>query len=391
MTVSTSSVVHERPLRCISFISFHSFSRQRATELWLNQERNSQSSMFLLSRRHLRWLSILFILIFSIRLLSKSFQEQGNHDGNLKFEQLQDQSPGVGVARDYNDDSQASNGQPTRKDSLTNTIDFKPSRHFHQHQHHRHHKRTVTAQVWNEYVCKGEKLLALMAMSVEDATKDLSFPSESTFTSYDDLDGNGWSLYDRSKNFNFAHLNVEKVFDDLGFDGTSGGPLDLGVKNRIASWSQDEKYVVDGKEHNVSLSYPSTTHVYIKSSKRTQPQLTTYKPSNAQYINTFNPTQGLIGAWSNYGPAYHLRNEANAVLPNLRQWSDVAFLEWKNQLVLSGLARWGDVEIRAPRMVLRINMMNGVTLDVWFSPSLPSFFPLFLFIPSPPPLSRLAI
>lgn len=90
--------------------------------------------------------------------------------------------------------------------------------------------------------------------------------------------------------------------------------------------------------------------------------LTTFEPSDAQYINTFNPTQGLIGAWSNYGPAYQLKDEPNAIQPNLRQWSDVAFLEWKHQVEKSGGSKNG--KLPAPKMILRINMMNAETLNV---------------------------
>ncbi|KAE9992668.1 hypothetical protein EG327_008269 [Venturia inaequalis] len=290
--------------------------------------------MLLLSYRIIRWLFMLLVLvlILSISFVSRSRQEHGDNAHYLNIKNSQVQRPDV-RGRHHDENPIALEGPRARKDSLKHTIDSKTLPH-----HFRHlHKRAVNPQVWSEYVCKGEKLLALMAMSTEQATASLGFASESTFTNYADLDTNGWSLYDRSANFDLRNLNIGNVFNDLQLDGMSGGPLDLRFKNRVAAWSQDEKYTVNGVEQN---------------------------PSNAQYINTFNPTQGLIGAWSNYGPAYQLRNYPTAVLPSLKQWSDVAFLEWKNQLEMARMTSTSDARIPAPRMILRINMMNVETLNL---------------------------
>ncbi|TLD37918.1 hypothetical protein E2P81_ATG03593 [Venturia nashicola] len=248
------------------------------------------------------------------------------------IEHSQDQHPGV-RGRYHDGDPKASEGHQARKDSLTNTNDHKPLPHHFCHLH----KRAVTPQVWSLYVCKGERLLALMAMSIEQATAFLGSPSESTFTTYTDLDTNKWGLYDESAIFDVMNLYIGNVFADLGVDGTSGGPLNTGVRNKVVSWVQDEKYTVNGVE---------------------------YEASEAQYINIFNPTQGLIGAWSNYGPASMLKDEPNAVLPNLRQWSDVAFLEWKNQLEVAREPLTSDGRLPVPKMILRINMMNTETLNL---------------------------
>lgn len=192
---------------------------------------------------------LVLVLILSISFVSRSRQEHGDNAHYLNIKNSQVQRPEV-RGRHHDDNSIALEGPRARKDSLKHTIDSKPLPH-----HFRHlHKRAVSPQVWSEYICKGEKLLALMAMSTEQATASLGFASESTFTNYADLDTNGWSLYDRSANFDLRNLNIGNVFNDLQLDGMSGGPLDLRFKNRVAAWSQDEKYTVYGVEQNVSLS-----------------------------------------------------------------------------------------------------------------------------------------
>src|ERR1700761_7427769 len=82
------------------------------------------------------------------------------------------------------------------------------------------------------------------------------------------------------------------------------------------------------------------------------------QPTEAQFYNTYNVHDGLLCAWSNYGPAYQTRKQSNPVLPNLKQWSDVVFLEWQNQAGGTGGT------IPAPKNVLRISILNTDTLNL---------------------------
>ncbi|QDS73117.1 hypothetical protein FKW77_001062 [Venturia effusa] len=203
--------------------------------------------MSVFSRRIFRWPFVLFVLLFISGVLFslKSFQEHGEFGQYLKLGHSQDALSGI-RSRYHDESLGAMRGQQARKDSLIGSVNFEPLS-----QSPYLHKRAVTPDVWSQSVCKGEKLLALMAMSIEDATKALGFQSESTFTAYTDLNANGWNLYDGSISNSLADLHMDKVFQDLQVDGTSGGPLNTGVKNKIATWSQDQKYVVDGREHEL--------------------------------------------------------------------------------------------------------------------------------------------
>lgn len=190
---------------------------------------------------------MLFVVMFFIilRFVSRLRQEHG-HGQYLKFEHTQNQRYHIRGHR-YDDGLESRDrDRRERHDSLTDTVDFIAA-----HNVHNRHKRAVTPEIWSQYVCKGDKLIALMAMSIEEATKALGFPSESVFKDHSDLDNNGWQMYDKSANFDFKNLNIGPVFQELGFDGASGGPLNLKVKNRVVTWLQDGKYKVDGVEYDV--------------------------------------------------------------------------------------------------------------------------------------------
>lgn len=163
----------------------------------------------------------------------------------LKFKQSQDR--GYSIPTENSAGDLRPRDQHIRHDSLTNVVDSLE---------HNLSKRAVTSEIWSNYVCKGEKLLALMAMRIDEATNTLGFPSESVFQDYDDLERNSWQAYDKSAYYEFSNLNIDNIFQELGFDATSGSPLNPEVKNKVVAWVQDEQYNVDGKEYNVCMPKP---------------------------------------------------------------------------------------------------------------------------------------
>lgn len=66
----------------------------------------------------------------------------------------------------------------------------------------------------------------------------------------------------------------------------------------------------------------------------------------------YDPKNDFLGAWSNYGPGYEQRYKTNAVLPDLKHWSDVNYLAWGHYSRLAG------VLIKAPRWILRIGVLS---------------------------------
>ena len=85
------------------------------------------------------------------------------------------------------------------------------------------------------------------------------------------------------------------------------------------------------------------------------------KPTKGKYYEVYNPSQGAIVAYRNYGPSYVVQNNdarGDAQLPGLRNWSDVVFLTWLSLTV-------GNEGQRSQlRLIVRLNVMNEDTRDV---------------------------
>lgn len=78
--------------------------------------------------------------------------------------------------------------------------------------------------------------------------------------------------------------------------------------------------------------------------------------TKAQYENVYNPGDGIIYAIDNYSPAYRTRNQPDFRLTPLRQWSDVAFLEWQESCKEAD-----DTPVSNLRKVWRVNIDNKDT------------------------------
>lgn len=85
------------------------------------------------------------------------------------------------------------------------------------------------------------------------------------------------------------------------------------------------------------------------------------KPTKGKYYEVYNPAQGAIIAYRNYGPGYVVENNAawgDAALPDLKNWSDVVFLTWLSLTV------GNEAQRKGLKIVVRVNVMNEDTRDV---------------------------
>ena len=75
-------------------------------------------------------------------------------------------------------------------------------------------------------------------------------------------------------------------------------------------------------------------------------------------MNVMSPKENVLIAWSNMNPAYMMKGVPGAVLPNLKQWSDVTYLSW--------LAALNEIqmEMKPPMYILRVLISNEQTLDI---------------------------
>ena len=132
-----------------------------------------------------------------------------------------------------------------------------------------------------------------------------------------------------------SNMNSEAYLQDENVARALGGGI-LPQVLQSWRWSQNQKYVVNGKE------WPAT---------------------NADYVNWIDPETGLIIAASNYGPKSMMKDNENfsrsQPLPNLKQWSDVTFLTWKK---IVGDQNGGTIPV--PNNILRPKIGNKLTNTV---------------------------
>lgn len=195
----------------------------------------------------------------------------------------------------------------------------------HKRQRNQLHRRVGSAgrlgqASFQEYVCKGAKLLQYLEQSAQQVTADLvrigklsgGQSSQSAWSTYDDLFRNGWV-----KNYDNPDLQDELEFDDMVPIGQALTAMGLstskmpGGDNTIVGWDHMIDSVIGGR---------------------------TYWATEAVYTNVFNPRQGVLIASFNYGPQHEIAEflelrleHPDIVPPPLKQWSDVAFIEYSTQ------------------------------------------------------------
>ncbi|KAF2876222.1 hypothetical protein BDV95DRAFT_560268 [Massariosphaeria phaeospora] len=111
--------------------------------------------------------------------------------------------------------------------------------------------------------------------------------------------GYGSLEYDDYYDFKWS-IPIKKALENIG---VSAKKKDEGGPNRAWNWEHESEVTIDGKK---------------------------YLPTGATFLNIFNPEDGVIIAWGNYGPAYRAKKKDPPIelLPKLQKWSDVAFLQW---------------------------------------------------------------
>jgi hypothetical protein len=67
---------------------------------------------------------------------------------------------------------------------------------------------------------------------------------------------------------------------------------------------------------------------------------------------------GFIVAYNNFGPAWMLRKNKIKTLPDIRAWSDVTFLEWQRQALVSGQ------DVQQLKYVIRYEIINEDTCRI---------------------------
>ncbi|KAL1957809.1 hypothetical protein VTO42DRAFT_5527 [Malbranchea cinnamomea] len=165
------------------------------------------------------------------------------------------------------------------------------------------------AETWEGRVEKGRLIKCLLEAQNEEEARRINggFPVARSWT-YDDLKSQGWS-YDIGKASNHDDA-LKKLFEELGVN-TDNFVLVASV--------HDGQNVFEG-----SMGY---------------------------YINEINTADGVIIADQNLSPEL---SGAGGDIPELKQWSDVAFIQWQRQ---------AGGNIRGLRAIIRLKVMNPDTQD----------------------------
>jgi len=178
------------------------------------------------------------------------------------------------------------------------------------------------ALAYEEAVEKGQRLLALTIADITDS------PPQSKFQDIDDLEVWGWCTFTLASPSPTPATNlVRALCPTLKSSPTTAGILT----------NHDETVTVDGK------TYPATM---------------------AHFHSVIEPEAGILLAECNTTPEAMLNPYRNldpatlvAKLPELRHWSDVAFLQWKN-VCTNFRSRYNMPELR---LVVRYQVLNANT------------------------------
>ena len=81
-----------------------------------------------------------------------------------------------------------------------------------------------------------------------------------------------------------------------------------------------------------------------------------FQATQGRYMNIFNTRIGYTVAYNNFGAAWMVRNSENKILPDIRAWSDVVFLEWKTQAQANGH------DVQGLKYVIRYEIVNPSTV-----------------------------
>ncbi|KAK5126561.1 hypothetical protein LTR85_009495 [Meristemomyces frigidus] len=145
---------------------------------------------------------------------------------------------------------------------------------------------------------------------------------QAEYTTYDQIGQYGWTTHDDEKNADESTA-VKPALDAHNI------PEVADISWTKVKWENDKEVNVDG-------------HSYL--------------PSEAYYINIFNPTHGAILAVDNHAPKDTAPDMHPADITALYRWSDIAFLTWEH---LTGTSQ---TQLRGLKYILGVNVINDDTM-----------------------------
>ncbi|KAF2013589.1 hypothetical protein BU24DRAFT_464355 [Aaosphaeria arxii CBS 175.79] len=155
-------------------------------------------------------------------------------------------------------------------------------------------------------VRKGSLLLKQMHGTDSVAGALLETPSDtvqSTFVNYSDLKTWGYNYGDFMECFDFEKsVPIKRALEGIN---VSDKKASEGGNNYASVWEHEFNYDIDGK---------------------------TYPITGGRFDMILNPMDGVIVAWGSFSPAHRgaKQNPPVTILPALKLWSDIVFLEWQN-------------------------------------------------------------
>jgi len=176
---------------------------------------------------------------------------------------------------------------------------------------------------------------SVLLLSSFDYIEDLSAPNEQSLTI----------------------LKISLVLESLGMDPCFASP------------PRDDDNEALASEPESSGSSIAITHNLLLENRG--PEDCSIPPSAAYFKQVINPSDGIIVAYDNYSPRAAAAGSArtDAIIPDLKYWSDVAFLQWKSRASkgeeLKYVLRYQVMNHSASYMVEAINFANGDETVDW--------------------------
>ncbi|KAK3712625.1 hypothetical protein LTR37_009068 [Vermiconidia calcicola] len=188
---------------------------------------------------------------------------------------------------------------------------------------------------WEASLRKGCELYQLLQAETAAASK---------WTDWDDLKAYG---YQRTENFQtLENPDIAAAVYRPVSAGGCGAPQESGPPQCEVKWDH----------------FSDSTVTYTHKEGEEGEEEKVYEKTFAYFHNNYYPDQGIIVAADNYGPVQRLKQVGKTlegeILP-LRQWSDIAFLEWQH-LTSAGEQRKGI------SFVIQSNVVNMRTKNVIF-------------------------
>ncbi|KAH4817075.1 hypothetical protein HBH61_056070 [Parastagonospora nodorum] len=153
-------------------------------------------------------------------------------------------------------------------------------------------------------------------------------------------------------------LKISLVLESLGMDPCFA-----------SSPPEDDKEAPGAAESESSGSSIAITHDLLL--ENWGPEDCSIPPSAASFKQVINPKDGIIVAYDNYSPRAAAEDSArnDTIIPDLKHWSDIAFLQWKScaskGAELKYMLRYQVMNDSANYMIEALNFANGDETVEW--------------------------